>query len=700
MTMTPGQPLEELIKRVRVLHNRVGRPVLDKMSALLDEMESVPLVKAAEQVSTPDAPTVAAASRPSGDTGVDGGGIHHDQAVQASSVQPLPHHLPSAAARAEIVEIDLALVDDDGPLVTVGLPEGARYADYRIDRVIGRGSRHIVYAAIDLNSAGHRMVALHIPLKQQDTAAWVQPRWRLAKLWLQLRHSGVVAAEDAKWIDKRLVYVTELVDHDGPLVPPVDWQQLMPVVLPICEAFAALLNGGMLANRNVLVSRKNVDRIYLPGPFEQPGDDPMRDIGRFLSRLLTNADDTQWTDHATRLNVGGAATWLFELVSRSLAPPGEKRFVDTEALLEFIRFRMQPARASRSVITSRRAPAKRGVEYEALWTDRDTGWKTHLESALFGLTSTQTLRALAEQWTDLGQLSKQRARAHENGDEELRAHLEQKIRTAIEDVGEVGGTVLGDALRKRLAARGDHTLTIVHGADLAALPWELFDANGAIGLRFAVSRRFRRIKAPPRPAPPLDPATARVLVLRDPTHPACEEESRQVAEVFRSAGFAPIEWTTMAGVTRLRREIARCDILHFAGHGRQNDGAGHRGLLLADGDVLSASHLQGVWGQRAPLVVFANACGLGHQYARAACATGVTNFLGTPLDPPQSDETIAFALAFYTHLLSGRAISHAVLEARCDVHRRFGAEDLTWARYVLFGDPFTSLQGRRVGGHR
>ena len=70
---------------------------------------------------------------------------------------------------------------------------------------------------------------------------------------------------------------------------------------------------------------------------------------------------------------------------------------------------------------------------------------------------------------------------------------------------------------------------------------------------------------------------------------------------------------------------------------------------------------------------------------------GAANVLGTSLAPPKSDATIDFAVAFYTHWLQGRAISQAVLEARRHLHATHGLEDLTWARYVLFGDPFTTL---------
>ena len=154
-----------------------------------------------------------------------------------------------------------------------------------------------------------------------------------------------------------------------------------------------------------------------------------------------------------------------------------------------------------------------------------------------------------------------------------------------------------------------------------------------------------------------------------------------------------------------------CHVLHFAGHAvlseRRGD-LGQSGWLLegsieAPTDFLRASSLEGFWSEAAPLVVFANACVSGRGsaeslrqraysdgalgLAQAFLSAGVENYLGTVWESPDNEATIEFASAFYREFFAGNTIGRAVRAAREFCGGESGDEDLTWARYVLFGDP-------------
>ncbi len=77
--------------------------------------------------------------------------------------------------------------------------------------------------------------------------------------------------------------------------------------------------------------------------------------------------------------------------------------------------------------------------------------------------------------------------------------------------------------------------------------------------------------------------------------------------------------------------------------------------------------------------------------AQGFLGAGIGNYIGTVWNSPDNDATISFAKVFYQQFLSGYTVSQAILAARNFCATAYGEEDLTWARYVLFGDPFTHI---------
>jgi Tfp pilus assembly protein PilF len=72
--------------------------------------------------------------------------------------------------------------------------------------------------------------------------------------------------------------------------------------------------------------------------------------------------------------------------------------------------------------------------------------------------------------------------------------------------------------------------------------------------------------------------------------------------------------------------------------------------------------------------------------ATAMLTAGVKHFVGS-LRSVSGAAGFQFAHEFYRQLASGQAIGIAVREARREAARRHGKTELTWASYVLYGDP-------------
>src|SRR5207253_2570223 len=141
------------------------------------------------------------------------------------------------------------------------------------------------------------------------------------------------------------------------------------------------------------------------------------------------------------------------------------------------------------------------------------------------------------------------------------------------------------------------------------------------------------------------------------------------------------------------------DIVHFAGHSQFDEkNPENSGWLLHDA-FLSASEISKL--DQAPLLVFSNSCqagatknwqsdylyegeafGLGSAFLLA----GVSNYIGT-FCVVHDEESRFLAVEFYQRLAKGKSIGQALLEARLATAEEMGLDRLTWASYMLYGDP-------------
>jgi CHAT domain-containing protein len=82
-----------------------------------------------------------------------------------------------------------------------------------------------------------------------------------------------------------------------------------------------------------------------------------------------------------------------------------------------------------------------------------------------------------------------------------------------------------------------------------------------------------------------------------------------------------------------------------------------------------------------------NAAGL----AQAFMEGGIGIYVGTMWAIPDEEPVVALAQSFYSSLLSGRTAGQATWDARRSIIETFGEAELTWASYLLFGNPTARL---------
>ena len=211
--------------------------------------------------------------------------------------------------------------------------------------------------------------------------------------------------------------------------------------------------------------------------------------------------------------------------------------------------------------------------------------------------------------------------------------------------------------------------------------------------------------APVRPSS----GALRMLLISDPSETLknVSRESEQLCEILDRIPGLQVRLLGGRGVKRipLLAALRESDIVHFAGHSQFDEkNPENSGWLLHDG-FLSASEISKL--DQAPLLVFSNSCqagatknwqsdylyegeafGLGSAFLLA----GVPNYIGT-FCVVHDEESRFLAVDFYRRVARGSTIGQALLEARLATAEEMGLDRLTWASYMLYGDPNFSPMG-------
>lgn len=406
--------------------------------------------------------------------------------------------------------------------------------------------------------------------------------------------------------------------------------------------------------------------------------------------------------------------WLEEVVRCCMAPNLEERFSNAAELLGHI----SGARERRIVLTAWSNPQDRTVEYDL---DAKGQWLT-VE------TPYEMIKGLCEKWDRIGRLALERVEMREQGSP--MASIDEEIRELLDQVAEDGAHfMLGPKMRNMLGEQPQPpaSLQISYDPRLATIPWELFRVRKSHLCRYFPMARGPKLvrRIPPLLELGVD-EKIRVLLIVNPCGdlPGARKEGARLTREFAASPLASRLEVVVVDHSfdsfTLRTKMRQSHIIHYAGHAvfseKHGDLSSSGWLLKGDihtpesGDLLRASALGDFWTERTPLLIFANACVSGRAgvevlqrrvhsdaamgLAQAFLAAGIGNYIGTVWESPDDETTIEFASAFYREFFSGRTVSQAILAARNFCAAKFGEEDLTWARYVLFGDPFTHIPVR------
>ncbi len=278
----------------------------------------------------------------------------------------------------------------------------------------------------------------------------------------------------------------------------------------------------------------------------------------------------------------------------------------------------------------------------------------------------------------------------------------------------VGGLVFSHLLtepaRLRLREAAPADLYLRLDERLVHVPWELcHDGRDFLVTKFRMGRQVITSGRIPEPGPVREPGRhLRVLLVADPTEtlPQAGDEAEQLCSLLDA--LPAVDVTLIAGKSVRRIPLLAAlqehDVVHFAGHSRYDPETPARsGWQLAQG-MLTASDLSKL--RPAPALVFSNSCEAGtsppweggyryegHAFGlgSAFLLAGVRNYVGT-FWVVHDDESVLFASMCYRALATGASLGQALLEARHAIIAQRGRQGLTWASYLLYGDPaFTPL---------
>ena len=239
------------------------------------------------------------------------------------------------------------------------------------------------------------------------------------------------------------------------------------------------------------------------------------------------------------------------------------------------------------------------------------------------------------------------------------------------------------------------------------LPWELVhDGQDFLCCRFSVGRVALTKQLMPTNRRVRSTEKLSFLVLSNPTGDL-SAAGKEAEELYRTYESDPrlnegMVYLSGSGVTtEIRNQLKDFDIVHYCGHAEFcPDKPDESGWILSDGKF-TAGDLEryAKTYQHAPLLVFSNACHSGNTkswrdlganwsfgLANAFLLAGSTHFIG-PVQELLDLTSRDFSIVFYKYVIGGHPVGYALRMARSAIRKDGEMADLTWAQYVLYGNP-------------
>ncbi|OQX18612.1 MAG: hypothetical protein BWK80_37935 [Desulfobacteraceae bacterium IS3] len=274
-----------------------------------------------------------------------------------------------------------------------------------------------------------------------------------------------------------------------------------------------------------------------------------------------------------------------------------------------------------------------------------------------------------------------------------------------------------DIREKLLTAKAQYLMLEID-ANLVHIPWELIYINGEfLCQRFKVgrlpsTRQKSRSYENRELKPPLN-----MWILSNPGNDltAADQEGEMICEYMDQISLEepPVYADLYSDVSpdEVKEKIKHYDIVHFAGHADYNEqNPEQSGWRLKGGNFTAQDIDEIAGGNPMPALVFSNACqsartdkwdhsversgDVSFGLANAFMLAGVRHYIGSSWEI-KDEPSRNFACLFYEHLVSGKTVGEAVHQARLDLMKKDqSGNDISWASYVLYGDPTFSYFGQ------
>jgi CHAT domain-containing protein len=250
---------------------------------------------------------------------------------------------------------------------------------------------------------------------------------------------------------------------------------------------------------------------------------------------------------------------------------------------------------------------------------------------------------------------------------------------------------------------------VVLSTDDVEIPWELMhDGTDFYCLKYSIGRKIQaRVQFKPTKRQKTDILNA--LFIANPTEDLPDAE-KEVDTIVTNLKEEKIKFQYLKGENATidslfeMLETEKFDIFHYAGHAGFNIKHPEESIIRLYDDEITAKYLLNIFEEVPPRLVFMNACESAASkeieyleyeskltgMATAFISAGVDAYIGTfwPVHDKMASE---LSINLYKRIVEGESIGSALKNAKATIFQEYGNFSNTWASFVLYGDPITTL---------
>jgi len=267
----------------------------------------------------------------------------------------------------------------------------------------------------------------------------------------------------------------------------------------------------------------------------------------------------------------------------------------------------------------------------------------------------------------------------------LNPERKEPLKKPTEELKRMGTVVYRNFIPRDFAQKFVHHYMVLEAEDVQ-IPWELMYSDQFFALKYAISRRVKSEKAPGIYKPKRREKKA--LIIADPTKTMpeavteCEYLKETLQDYFAVTYLNPEKAKKVDVMFHLSEGY---DIIHYAGELKKTP------CLPVYKDVLTCAEIER--NLEGSPVVFLNGCGSARTFsydieglAKVFLQRGALSYIGS-LWSIHDRRAAEIAAEFYRNCLH-----HPVGEAlRLSREKYYSSEDITWAAFVMYGDPTLNL---------